>query len=149
MQSRDAALAVIYAAARAKAKPTQQKRLAVEQKGWWNGVRDCWKADDLRACIVTNYELRTVELQTSWSLAPSHAPVHFRCADGADIDVTYFDTQPPSLIATRKQEQSLMRAALAASGARYIGRNESLWERQGEVRVTWGYQAPETTCSKR
>lgn len=149
LQSRDSALATIYATARSKAKPAQLKRLAMEQKGWWNGVRDCWKADDLRACVVTNYELRTVELQTSWALVPSHAPLRFHCADGADIDVTYFDTQPPSLVATRKREKSLMRATPAASGAHYVGRNESLWEHQGTVRLTWGYEAPETTCTKR
>jgi hypothetical protein len=67
--------------------------------------------------VASGYELRTVELQTSWKLVPAHGPLHFRCADGADIDVTYFETQPSSLIATRKGEQSLMRSAPAASGA--------------------------------
>jgi uncharacterized protein len=82
LQSRYLSLAATYAAARSKAKPAQQKGLALEQKGWWNGVRDCWSADDLRACVITNYELHTVELQTGWALVPSHAPVHFHCADG-------------------------------------------------------------------
>lgn len=148
LQARDKSLNAIYAVAKQKAKPAQQKLLAAEQKGWWRGIRDCWKVDDLQACVASGYELRTVELQTTWRLVPAHGPLHFRCADGADIDVTYFETQPPSLIATRKGEQSLMRSAPAASGARYVGRNESFWEHQGEVRITWGYQAPETTCVK-
>lgn len=148
LQTRDKSLNAIYAQAQQKAKPALRKRMAVEQKGWRSGVRDCWKADDLHACVVSAYELRTVELQTTWALVPSHGPLRFRCADGADIGVTYFETQPPSLVATRKNEQSLMRAAPAASGARYVGRNESFWEHQGEVRLTWGYQAPETICVK-
>jgi hypothetical protein len=36
----------------------------------------------------------------------------------------------------------------AASGARYVGRNESLWEHQGEAVIQWGYGAPELSCRK-
>lgn len=148
LQARDQSLNAIYAAARAKARPAQRKLLAAEQKGWRAGIRDCWKADDLRACVINGYEMRTLELQTGWALVAARAPLRFRCADGIDISVTYFETQPSSLVATRKDEKSLMRVAPSASGARYVGRNESLWEHQGEVRLTWGYQAPETICTK-
>ena len=37
----------------------------------------------------------------------------------------------------------------SASGARYQGRNESLWEHQGEARITWGPRAPQMRCAKR
>ena len=36
-----------------------------------------------------------------------------------------------------------------ASGARYQGQNESLWEHHGEAIVVWGYQEPEMHCTAR
>ena len=34
----------------------------------------------------------------------------------------------------------------SASGARYVGRNESLGEHAGESLLTWGYGAPSQHC---
>jgi membrane-bound inhibitor of C-type lysozyme len=39
-----------------------------------------------------------------------------------------------------------MTSEVAASGAKYVGRNESLWERQGEATVVWGYGAKPMRC---
>jgi hypothetical protein len=36
----------------------------------------------------------------------------------------------------------------SASGIRYQGRNESLWEHQGEASITWGHEAPELHRTK-
>jgi hypothetical protein len=41
-----------------------------------------------------------------------------------------------------------MFAERSASGSRYVGRNESFWEHQGEARIVWGYQAPEMVCRR-
>ena len=75
-------------------------------------------------------------------------PFTFRCVgDGAgEVVVNFFATDPPTLIAERGDSVSLMYAAPAASGARYVGRNESFWEHQGEAAVVWGYGAPTLTC---
>lgn len=140
-------LASVYQTALAKAGKRERKAMAVEQRGWRAGVRDCWKADDLPTCVAQHYELRTVELQTRWQLVPSRGPFTFECPGGAVLTVRYFETLPASLVASYKGEDSLMRIAPAASGARYTGRNESLWEHQGEVRVVWGYGAPEIVCT--
>lgn len=37
---------------------------------------------------------------------------------------------------------------LSASGSKYQGRNEILWEHQGEALVTWGYGAAEIRCTR-
>ncbi len=34
----------------------------------------------------------------------------------------------------------------ATSGARYQGRNDTLWEHEGKARITWGYNTPEMRC---
>jgi len=41
---------------------------------------------------------------------------------------------------------SLMYLQPGGSGARYRGRNETLWEHQGEALITRGYSAPEMRC---
>lgn len=145
----EARLAQAYAAARVKAGVRDRKRLALEQKGWRAGVNDCWKAQDLRACVADGYALRTAELQTAWALVPARPPVVFTCADGVDVTVTYFETEPGSLVARRGAATSLMRSAPAASGTHYIGRNESIREHQGVADVTWGYGAPPVACRPR
>lgn len=52
------------------------------------------------------------------------------------------------MIAEHGDSVSLMYQQPSASGTRYQGRNESLWEHQGEASITWGYGAPEMHCKK-
>jgi hypothetical protein len=66
-----------------------------------------------------------------------------------EVVATFFRTEPPTLIAERGDRSSLMVMQPAASGARYQGRNESLWEHRGEARITWGFGAPEMRCRPR
>ena len=40
-----------------------QKRLKAEQSGWVKGRNDCWKADDKRECIKSEYETRISDLK--------------------------------------------------------------------------------------
>ena len=44
---------------------------------------------------------------------------------------------------------SLMYLQKSGSGTKYQGRNESLWEHQGEAAITWGYGSKEMKCKKR
>lgn len=145
----DRQVAAAYAKALKKARNERPPVLKAEQRGWIKGRDDCWKATDVRACVVDAYQLRTVELQARYRLVPSTGPFTWVC-DGNpanQVVVTHFETDPPSLIAERGDQTSLMRLQPAASGTRYVGRNESLWEHQGEATVVWGYQAPEMHCT--
>ena len=63
--------------------------------------------------------------------------------------VTFFETDPPTLIAERGDQVSLMFQQPAASGTRYQGRNEMFWEHQGEASIVWGYDAPEMHCVRK
>lgn len=144
----DREMAAIYAAALKKAVRERPPMLKAEQRGWIKGRNDCWKAEDRRACVVDAYARRKVELQARYRLVSASAPVRFVCGDSPadEVTVTHFRTEPPVLIAERGDQSSLMSLVPSASGSRYVGRNESLWEHQGEASIVWGYQAPEMRC---
>ncbi len=144
----DRQLAQVYAEASKKAVNEHPPLLKAEQRGWVKGRDDCWKSDDKRACVETEYRRRIAELQARYRLVPSTGPFTFVCDPpaGGEVVITHFRTDPPTLIAERGDSVSLMYVQPSGSGARYQGRNESFWEHQGEATVTWGYGAPEMRC---
>jgi uncharacterized protein len=146
----DRRLAQVYAAARKKATNEHPPVLRAEQRGWIKGRNDCWKAEDRRLCVETAYVRRIAELQARYRLVEATGPVFYAC-DGEmrnEVVATFFSTDPPTLIAERGDQVSLMYLQPSGSGAKYQGRNESLWEHQGEARITWGHDAPEMRCTK-
>lgn len=146
----DRKLASVYAAATAKAKNQKPNTLKAEQRGWVKGRDDCWKSDNAHACVENEYQRRIAELQARYRLVDSIGPLRFAC-DGNpanELVVTYFKTEPSTLIAERGDSSALMFQQVSGSGTRYQGRNETLAEHQGEVRVVWGYEAREMVCKK-
>ena len=147
----DRKLAGVYAAASAKAVDEKPPVLAAEQRGWVKGRDECWKSDDRTRCVEQEYERRIAELQAKYRLVPGTGPVAYGC-DGNpanEVVVTFFPTDPPTLIAERGDGVSLMYLQRSGSGARYAGRNETFWEHQGAATITWGYGAPELHCTKK
>jgi uncharacterized protein len=147
----DRTLAEVYAHARARSADEHPPFLVAEQRGWIKGRDECWKADDERACVEDSYRRRIANLQARYRLVPAKGPVFYAC-DGNpanELVATFFETDPPTLIAERGDQTSLMYVAPSGSGARYEGRNESFWEHQGEVTLTWGYGSPQLTCVKK
>jgi len=147
----DRKLAEVYSAASKKAVNEHPPLLKAEQRGWIKGRNDCWKSADRRKCVEDNYRSRITELQAKYRLVPAIGPVTYAC-DGDpknEVTVTYFKTDPPTLIAERGDQVSLMYVQPSGSGARYQGPNESFWEHQGEAVITWGYGAPEMRCTKK
>lgn len=49
--------------------------------------------------------------------------------------VTFFKTDPQTLVAERGDSVSLMYLQPSGSSSKYQGRNESLWEHQGEATI--------------
>lgn len=144
----DQAMAKIYAQALARAQNEHPPTLRAEQRGWIKGRDDCWKSQDLRACVADAYRLRTVELQARYRLVPITRSAVWVCEGNPanELVATFFDTRPPSLVAERGDQTSLMLQQSTPSGTWYAGRNESLREHQGEASVVWGYGAPEMRC---
>jgi uncharacterized protein len=146
----DRKLSGVYAAASRKASNERPPLLKAEQRGWIKGRDDCWKSDDKRGCVRNEYVRRIAELQARYRLVPGNGPIRFVC-DGNpanEVVATFFRTEPPTLIAERGDGVSLMFMQPSGSGAKYQGRNETLWEHQGEATITWGYGAPEMRCRK-
>ena len=144
----DRKLADVFAAASKKAVDEHPPVLKAEQRGWIKGRDECWKSADKRGCVESAYVRRIAELQATYRLVPGKGPVTYVC-DGQpanEVTATFFPTDPPTLYAERGDSVSLMFLQPSGSGARYQGRNESLWEHQGEALITWGYGAPEMRC---
>ena len=147
----DRKLSEVYAAASRKAVNEQPPVLKAEQRGWVKGRNDCWKSDDKRKCVADNYRLRIAELQARYRLVPGNGPVTYFC-DGDpknEVVATFFQTDPPTLIAERGDQVSLMYLQPSGSGSKYQGRNETLWEKAGEAVITWGYGSPEMRCMRK
>ena len=58
-----------------------------------------------------------------------------------EVRATYFATDPPTAIAERGDQVSLMCQQPSGSGAKYQGRNEMIWEHQGEAMISWDMAA--------
>lgn len=148
LASLDRQLADVYREAGRKTANEHPPVLKAEQRGWIKGRNECWKSEEKRHCIEENYRLRIAELQARYRLVAISAEATYQCsANPADVVIaTYFATEPPSLIAKRGDQVSLMFLQPSGSGARYQGQNETLWEHQGEALITWGYGSEERRC---
>jgi uncharacterized protein len=147
----DRALAATYAQASVLARTQRPNLLPAEQRGWIKGRNDCWKDSDRRACVAQATLHRSAELQACYRLLPAGAAVTFACDGDArnEVRVTYFPTEPATLVAERGDQVALMFQQPMASGTRYLGRNEQLSEHQGDVTITWGVDARPMRCSHR
>lgn len=146
----DRKLAGVFTAATKQAANEHPPVLKAEQRGWIKGRNDCWKSENQRGCVQEEYTRRIAELQARYRLVPFNGPVRFVCEGNPanEVVATYFQTEPPTLIAERGDATSFMTLQPSGSGARYRGRNETLWEHQGEATITWGYGQPEMRCQK-
>ena len=146
----DEQLAAVYKQAQAKAKNETPPTLKAEQRGWLKGRDECWKAEDKTKCVADSYQRRIVELQARYALVASEKPMHLICDNKADskLVATLFLTQPPALLATYADSESLMFAQPAGDGRKYQGRNESLELREDGATVVWGYEAKPMNCKR-
>ena len=126
----DLQMAAVYKEASARATNEHPPVLKAEQRGWIKGRNECWKSDVKRRCIEDNYRLRIAEIQARYRLVSIVGEATYQCSENpADVVIAaYFATEPPTLIAERGDQVSLMYLQRSGSGARYQGRNESLWE---------------------
>jgi len=144
----DRQMAQVYAAALKKARHEHPPVLKAEQRGWIKGRNDCWKSPDLNQCMTESYRLRIAELQARYRLVTPTSTVRYACDNqpANEVLATFFNTNPATLIAERGDAVSFMVQQPSASGVRYQGRNEWLWEHQGTATIAWGYNSPEMHC---
>jgi uncharacterized protein len=147
----DLKMAEVYKEASKKAVNEHPPVLKAEQRGWIKGRDECWKSDDKKKCVEESYTLRIAELQARYRLVKSDGPFFYYCDDNPakEIVITFFKTEPPTLIAEFGDSVSLMYLQPSGSGSKYQGRNESAWIKGKEAMITWGYGSPEMICKQR
>ena len=112
------------------------------QRGWIKGRNECWKAEDMRGCVETEYKHRIAQLQIAYGSMVVPTPVTYACGDFDLAVVFYRETDPPTAVLTpigrhEGADQVVAYQVPAGSGARYEGPNAALWEHHGEARLTW------------
>lgn len=147
----DRKLSDTYIAAAKKVIDEQELVLKADQRGWIKGRNECWKSENQQSCIRDAYLHRRAALQAKYNLVPDNGTFHFICDDDPtnEVVVTFFQTTPSTLIASRGESISLMYIQPSASGSMYQGRNEIFWEHHGEAFITWGYGTPEMNCKSK
>jgi uncharacterized protein len=161
----DAALAALdrrladrYAAALAVAKGLDagaaeaEATLRAEQRGWIKGRDDCWKADDLRACVEDAYLRRIGLLTAMWMLDPPGETVFYQCGDSPadELAVIPFPGDPAAVRLERGDRVEPAVQTRAASGARYNGDfGVMFWSKGDEATLDWPPEAQGLTCRRR
>ena len=112
------------------------------QRGWIKGRNACWKAEDMRQCVETEYRYRIAGLQIAYGALVVPKPVNYACGDFDLAAVFYRETDPPAVVLTpigghEGPDQVVAYQVPAASGARYEGPNGLFWEHHGEAMLTW------------
>jgi len=146
----DRRLAEVFATAVENWPADDLAELKAFQRGWIKGRNDCWKAEDVRACVESSYQSRIVELQIQSGQLEVPPPVGYVCEghEGTPFFAVFFrQTDPPSAVLTFGDAQVIAFIARSGSGARYIADNVEFWEHHGEARVDW-YGTP-LTCEAR
>lgn len=147
----DVKMSKVYKEAEEKAANEKPPVLKAEQRGWIKGRDDCWKSEDKKECIKETYLYRIAELQARYSLVDKTGPFFYACNDNPanEVVMTFFKTEPPTLVAEYGDSTSLMYLKPSGSGSKYQGRNESAWIKGKEARVKWGFDSQEMNCTQK
>ena len=149
----------VYASALKQTKGQNKSLLVASQRGFLKGKNECWKAQEVRACVALAYRDRIVELQATYRLVPARGPFTYICDDqpATHATVTYFETDPPSAridlsrpFATIAQDGNGLIAKLerSASGSKYVGQNFTFWLK-GDQALLDRYGEPQANCTQK
>ncbi|MGH8439145.1 MAG: MliC family protein [Pseudomonas sp.] len=142
----DRDLAALYKRVLGQADSDSQKQLKATQRGWIKGRDECWKASDVDACVLEQYQVRMVKLQIQSGAVWVPAAVEFDCNDDSKpfTAVFYNQLEPQAAVLTYGGDQTIAIALPSGSGSKYGAQGVEFWEHQGEAKVKW-YGA-ELTC---
>ncbi len=147
---RDWALAAIYrkALGRVEGDADQTATLKAEQRGWIKGRNDCWKADDLGACVSAAYSDRGAVLLARYGLIEAGRTQVWSCGKkDRTVYVTPFMTEPPSINIVRDDEVRTALLRPSGSGSKYEADfGVSFWSKGEEAILEWP-EGNEADCS--
>ena len=135
----DRKMANVYAAAMKRFPANIAAKERVLQRGWIKGRNDCWKAADIRRCVIEEYRTRIVELQIRSGQLMAPTAIGYECPekDKPFFATFYRETDPPSAVLTYGNDQVIAFLTPSASGAKYVATNMEFWEHHGEAAVNW------------
>ncbi|HSE43265.1 MAG TPA: MliC family protein [Acidobacteriota bacterium] len=136
----DRKMAQVFEDAMKKWPADEANKQKIIQRGWIKGRNDCWKADDLRACVQNEYNTRIVVIQIQSGQLMVPTPIGYECEGNESKQFTvvfYNDTDPKSAVLTFGDDQVIAFSTPAASGAKYSAQNMEFWEHHGEATVDW------------
>jgi uncharacterized protein len=134
-----------------------RKYLIAVQRGFIKGRDDCWKAEDKRACIASNYVIRIAELRQSYADARSDdgrgisaGPMEVQC-EGINVGMaaTFVNTDPPMAYLAWLDNNLVMTLTPSASGARYavkIDGGERVFWTRGDGALFSAPDQPDRRC---
>lgn len=124
--------------------------LKAMQRGWIKGRNDCWKEQDIPACVRASYEWRLTELEARWGLVDATQYFEYRCDGGASVSVELYTTTHLEAVAVTHNgmRNSYMRA-VAASGVKYNGRSgREFWMKGKDAVFTYEHGVSPLNCSQ-
>lgn len=105
----------------------QRSTLVAMQRGWIKGRDDCWKADDLRACVVEEYLSRILDLrqESAWrsgdAAGISLGPFAVTCEGfGQPIELAIVKTDPELAWLEWPDGYLALTQTVSGSGVRYM-----------------------------
>ena len=138
---------VLAAAGRAAAWPGREL-LAANQRVWLYTRRQCLAAADPIRCLAELYARRIADVSSKAGLPAARPPIRLRC-DGdppLGFTITYYATDPGTLVAEHRGEMIVMLQQLTASGVRYTWSAASYSEHQGVSWIAWPGQPRPLRC---
>jgi len=125
-----------------------RRQLSLRQQRWRSSRGQCLSDRDPKACLANLYVTRIAQLSSDAGLPPARPPFRFRC-DGdppLGFTITYYATNPGTLVAERRGQKIVMVQQPMASGIRYTAANASYAEHQGVSWITWPGQPRPLRC---
>ena len=127
----DRTLDQIYQKAMGKADAKEQGNLKNAQRIWLSRREAC---EGVRRCIEEEYRRRITQLQVESGMVPAPAPVGYRCEDGSQMTVFFYNsTAIPAVLIRRGDKQFHLLRTFSGSGAKYHGDDVEFWEHHGEA----------------
>jgi uncharacterized protein len=123
-------------------------QLPVDQHRWLSSRGQCLSNADPKGCLANLYATRIAQLSSDAGLPPARPPYRLRC-DGdppLGFTITYYATNPSTLVAQRRDQKIAMVQQPMGSGIRYTAANATYAEHQGVSWITWPGQARPLRC---
>lgn len=114
--------------------------LKATQRGWIKGRDDCWKAEDLRACVEDAYLTRDAQLVATYMLLKPTSWTRWACGGNPAQEVVAFtyDSARPSIRLEYGDSIDAGVQVPAASGTRYAASfGRSFWIKGETALLEW------------